>query len=53
MKTLGGVSWDSGSKAGHFSGRDQGSAADTNYKHVSAFFPSPVLVIVFLAVFVQ
>lgn len=32
-----GASWDGGIKGGHRSGRDQGSAVDTNYEYVSLF----------------
>jgi hypothetical protein len=40
MKHLG-VSWDSGRKGGHFSGRDQGSAVGTNFEEVRNNLPSP------------
>jgi hypothetical protein len=39
MKHLG-VSWDSGRKARHFSGRDQGSAVGTNFEEVHYYHPS-------------
>jgi hypothetical protein len=38
MKHLG-VSWYSGRKAGHFSGRDQGSAVGTNFEEVHYHHP--------------
>jgi hypothetical protein len=38
MKHLG-VSWDSGRKVGHFSGRDQGSAVGTSFEEVHYHHP--------------
>ncbi|KAF2626714.1 hypothetical protein BU25DRAFT_449256 [Macroventuria anomochaeta] len=35
LKHLGGTSWDGGRPGIHYSGRDQGNAAGTNFEHVS------------------
>ena len=35
LKYLGGTSWDGGRRGGHYSGRDQGNAAGTNFERVS------------------